>query len=99
MGGLWDFLEDFFDRIRGGFRKFFDIVTAWLARRWFRKILLGIIAMIPFTVYEGIMGGTSETIMMATFVLFILGSLSVSLGSLGFVVSIIRKIYFFIKYR
>lgn len=99
MGDLWDFLVDFIERISRGVRKFFDIVTFWLARHWFRKIVLGILALIPFAVYEGFMGGSNETIMIATFVLFILGCLSVSLGSLGFVISVIRKIYFFIKYR
>lgn len=92
-------MDDFLAQIWNKTKKFFAWAIAWLARRWFLNVLFGVIALFPFIIYQGVMNGTSELLSGIFLILFVFGSISVSLGSIGFWVFIARKIYFFFKYR
>lgn len=100
MGDLWDSIVDFYYQIRNKIRSFFGAIFTWLAVRWKRNAVWGIIAMIPFFLLETGMLGFGNDLMDTLFsIAFILGLVLISLASTGFCVWIIRKIYFWIKYR
>ncbi len=88
-----------FQQVWDNIKKFFNAITAWLARRWLRNIVFGALAFLPFIVYVVAMEGTNNAITVMFFVLLGLGSIFISLGTIGFWVMIVRKIYFFFKYR
>ena len=92
---MYDFLKEIWNKVK----KFFTGAIAWIARRWFLNIVFGVIALFPFIIYQGMMSGTNEMIATVFLILFVFGSIFISLGSIGFWVFIARKIYFFFKHR
>ncbi len=88
-----------FDQIWNKLKKGFNVTTAWLARRWLRNIFFGVIALLPLIIYVAAMSGTNQAITIVFSILFVFGCIFISLGSFGFWVMIVRKIYFFFKYR
>lgn len=100
MGDLWDAIVDFFYKIRNRIRGFFGVIFTWLAVRWKRNAVWGIIATIPFFLLEtGLLGFGNDATDTLFAILFIFGLVLISLASTGFCVWIIRRIISWVKYR
>ena len=100
MGDLWDAIVDFYYNIRNKVRGFFGAIFLWLAVRWKRNAIWGIIATIPFALLEmGFLGFGNDLMDTLFSIAFILGIVLISLASTGFFIWIIRKIILWVKYR
>ena len=99
MGDLFDYLEDTGLRIGSKIKRFFVRIFIWLGKRWLINMILGFVALMPYVLGEMGVIPFNDLIRTLCIICAILGVIFMNFGSIGFVVRIISRIMYKIRYR